>query len=404
MIIRQPEIKITDGEVSVEARIELQRASPDIPTSLWFKFPEKYQDVVCKRGDAFAVCLYQISMSLGEDLICEGEISPRLLYGLRETQDLLLHWRPNAYKKIRVSASNLVPAPEAKLHHQKMSTFSGGVDSFFTLWEEKNRDTRENAFPLTHGIFIHGAIDIPLVYKETYQRLVEDYRLLYENLGMELVTMYTNFLLFNRVKAPYQLLYGTPLVASAMLLNPLISSLLVAGAYDYKHPNPDGANPLLIGPLCTESLDVIVTGYESNRFDKILAMADWPIIQKNLRVCTNFFRSSENLNCSHCAKCLRTRAALHVLGKLDAFPSFEHPFKFKDYLEWGRWMEPGSGWGRKVFQHALKHQKKQLPLIGLALIIGYTRHLLRRILPRPLQEFIFKFTSPGDPHKLYTQS
>ena len=70
MIIRQPEIKITDGEVSVEARIELQRASPDIPTSLWFKFPEKYQDVVCKRGDAFAVCLYQISMSLGEDLIC----------------------------------------------------------------------------------------------------------------------------------------------------------------------------------------------------------------------------------------------------------------------------------------------------------------------------------------------
>mgnify|MGYP000855927353 FL=1 len=405
MHISQPEIKVDSQEICIEAHIESRFAlqKPDYPQTLWFKFPRRYQNVVCNRSDAFIAALYQIAMGLGEDLSCDGEVSPRLLYGINEVQKTLIHWKPNIYKPIRITAANLVSAPPACVASKHMFTFSGGVDSFYSIWNNIHKKAQGGAFNLTHGIFIQGAVDIPLVYEVKFIKLENQYADLFHDLNMELITMRTNLLHFDHHLVPYNFFVNAPLVAGAMLLNPLISGLVVASSYDYINNKPDGASPLAVRPLCTENLDVIVSGYESNRFYKTINMADWPVAQQNLRVCIDFFHKDNKKNCSHCSKCLRTRIVLHISGKLERFTLFEPHFGIKDFLEWGRWLEIGYGWEFMILDYCWKHQKKYIPLVLIGMGIGYIRYFLRKILPSSIQKQIFKFTANNDPYELFTQ-
>ncbi|MCE1255206.1 MAG: hypothetical protein LWX83_16865, partial [Anaerolineae bacterium] len=248
---------------------------------------------------------------------------------------------------------------------------------------------------------IQGAIDIPLLYDNKFEDLSRQYSNLFQDLGLELITMRTNLMHFNRHLVPFNYFVNAPLLASAFLLSPLLTGVVLSGSYDYEHLIPDGVSPLAVRPLCTENLEVITSGYESNRFNKTLEMLDWPVAQQNLRVCLNLFNNQNQNNCSHCPKCLRTRIVLNLAGKLDQFVLFESPFGLKDFLEWGRWLEIGFDWEFKILDYCFTHRLDLLAPVIIAITIGYIRHFIKKILPEPVLKWIFKFTSPGDPYLLF---
>ena len=64
----------------------------------------------------------------------------------------------------------------------------------------------------------------------------------------------------------------------------------------------------------TSRLRIIPEGCEYSRHEKIKFIADFPIVQKNLHVCT-----AKEFNCGVCPKCLRTLLAIDALNRLDDF-------------------------------------------------------------------------------------
>ena len=70
----------------------------------------------------------------------------------------------------------------------------------------------------------------------------------------------------------------------------------------------------LLDCFSTSKLKIISEGAEGSRNDKIKFIADNPIVQKNLHVCT-----AKEYNCGVCSKCLRTLLALDALNKLENF-------------------------------------------------------------------------------------
>ncbi|MGB9669123.1 MAG: hypothetical protein ACPL0B_01935 [Anaerolineales bacterium] len=84
MIIHPPQIELKEGKVILSADVEFSHSIQDMPKTLWFAFPEKYQEYVSSNCDAFASTLLPIAQLFGEDLEVRGEISPRLAYNLNE--------------------------------------------------------------------------------------------------------------------------------------------------------------------------------------------------------------------------------------------------------------------------------------------------------------------------------
>ena len=71
---------------------------------------------------------------------------------------------------------------------------------------------------------------------------------------------------------------------------------------------------LLLNCFSTSALKIIPEGSEGDRTDKIKFIADFPIVQKNLHVCTH-----KEINCGVCEKCLRTLLAIDSLNLLEKF-------------------------------------------------------------------------------------
>ena len=78
--------------------------------------------------------------------------------------------------------------------------------------------------------------------------------------------------------------------------------------------DPANFELLLLNCFSTSQIKIVSEGSEEDRNAKINFIADYPIAQKNLHVCT-----CKEYNCGVCEKCLRTLLAIDALNKLDKF-------------------------------------------------------------------------------------
>jgi hypothetical protein len=94
MIIHQPELTRNNGEIEVSARVEFDQAIPNIPERLWFRFPESCGEYITDRGDGFLLSMLIPAMYYSEDIDIHAEVSPKLLYNLKEYQYLVASTYP----------------------------------------------------------------------------------------------------------------------------------------------------------------------------------------------------------------------------------------------------------------------------------------------------------------------
>jgi hypothetical protein len=402
MIVHEPQISLQDGEVLLSARVETDHPTANIPEVLWYAFPERYQEHLSLRADPFLSALVLVAQAMGENLHLHGETSPRLLYGVTEYQQIFHHWNPALYKRIEITASKISPAPPSRVKDQYLSPFSGGVDSFFTLHQSLFPEPGQAAWPLTHGLFMQGSTDIPLAYPDKYRILSERYTRLYGALGLELITARTNLMQFSAHHVPFESFLEAPIVSCAMALSPILSGIFIPSGETYRRYRITSTGPLTPQYLSTESFESKSSGGTTRRLDKVEVISHWEPVQKNLRVCFGFFMSKgSTANCSSCSKCMRTRMDLHILGRLDAVETLDRSFTLGDYLRWGRWLEAGYGWEKNAWNYCRKHRPSLLPLLLLGIVIGYTRVTLKRFLPKPIRQWIFKYTAVVDPHIMH---
>ena len=321
VIIHPPEITIKNGRVSVGAAIELQ-TEINLPKVMWFEFPANYQHFVTDRADGFVLASLMLAMLLGEHIEVRGVLSPRLAYGMQEYQRVFNCWFPEKFKLIDIISDNYKPLNQSEVKGGVASAFSGGVDSFYTLWSHLPQQQPHPNYQIEYGLFIHG-YDILLEDKATYYTAQQAYAEMLHKQGLQLLVGRTNVYDFAS-KVEWALSHGTAIIGFAMVLGRMLSRLFIPSGYTYKDSHlRGGTDPVLDHLLSTETLEIVHDGASVNRIEKTACIAKWAETYSRLRVC--WVKPDGLKNCCECEKCIRTMTTLDMFGQLSKYHTFPQP-------------------------------------------------------------------------------
>ncbi len=290
------------------------------PVDLFFEIPTEFGKDLSANPNAFLVGALVSAMEAGERRIAiEGEVCPRLGWGLLAFVDLLRHWYGRE-KAIAIEATAW--CSEATRATPRAGVFlSGGIDSLATL--------RRNCllFPRTHpdsprdAVLIYGinfdSDDSPA----TFARAVEELRVVTEDAGVSLIPVYTNLRRdLNRDGKFYmEKNNGALLAAVAHALHGRLTAMTVASTHDIPHLKPWGTHPLLEPHCSSFDLCIHFDGIDLSRLAKTKLVAEWETALQNIKVCPSQWPGQ---NCSRCEKCLRTMLALLIMGALERTSAF----------------------------------------------------------------------------------
>ena len=157
MIIRTPHKDFANGELIVRATIAYNNTEEEC----FYSVPEKFAEFAdTESSNCFMVGLLYPALRYGEDIHVEGKVSARLLYNLNHYLIPMMAMCDSRIHRIKVTASETDSkgCPEA----EAVGTgFSGGIDSFTTIYEHFAQPTPVG-FRLTHLFFFNvGAHGIP---------------------------------------------------------------------------------------------------------------------------------------------------------------------------------------------------------------------------------------------------
>jgi len=323
MIIQKPKIKIEKNEilVSTEIKFQNQDRTKDIPKEIWFKFPKEYKKFVSKSSDGFIISLLPLAMSLGENIEVKGALSPKLFYNLKEYQRILNFWFPKKFRVVNIKCN----FKKNKNSGAVGCTFSGGVDSFYTLWKHLPRNEKNPDYQISHIIFIHG-FDIPLEDEKSYQEIKKSYEELAKKLKIKFLTIKTNSRDFVK-ELDWELIHGSTLIGAALIFS-IFKRIYIAAKDSYEYLPPRGIHPILDPLLSTDSTEIIHHGASISRVEKTKIISSWPETYSRLRVCWENINGLKN--CSECEKCTRTMAILDMFGVLQKYTTFPLQLKRKN--------------------------------------------------------------------------
>lgn len=388
MIISVPEIKHIKGQVIISARVTYDRRPLNKPESAWFVFPEEYSPYISGRADPFAASLLPLAQSLHENLIIEGEVSPRLVNGMREYQSAMALWFPKQMRPVGIFAQDQVQLPIQDGGKTCVTLFSGGVDSSYTLMSHLPEHQKDPIYQVQAGLFIHG-LDIPLQNKNSFAESLNVFNQQLSSVGVSVIPCATNLHYFTSGLLNWGIAHGGAIIGAGLVLDKLIGNLLVPSSYALDELIPWGSSPLIDHLLSTETFTVIHHGTTASRIEKVSAISTWEPARNFLRVCIDENRRSALNNCSRCEKCIRTMTMLEICGVLPAFKTFRQPFGKWDIAKWTPHYEAGEVWVRETlaFARANRHNETVLPLL-IAHLKGKARNGLRNLLPDQLFKWL----------------
>lgn len=392
MIIHQPELLKRDDHTILTSRIELEHFPITFPDFLWFRIPNLFAPFLSLQSDAFLIPCILAAMYLKEDIDVRGPVSPRLAYHLEEYQHLLHFRSPKEVTPIKINYSQLETLKTDPVGVG--TTFSGGVDSLFTVWKHLPQNQSDPDYQITHGIFLKG-FDILPSEDRHFQFLFEKYRLEAEKIGVKLIQLETNLvsIIHHRLSLPY--FYGPIIAAAGIALAGGLRKFLIPSSWDYENlrRKAHSSDPLLDRLLSTDTLDIIHHGSTHLRVEKVQEIAGWNTAQKLLWVCETHKFNKDTWNCSRCEKCVRTMIPLYTLGMLGNFRTFIKPFKSNpDLLWWARKFSPQRVFSREIFQFAKKHNPVLLPWLRIASALGVIRYLVFvKLLPGFIKKWLHRY-------------
>ncbi len=335
MILHTPTKTIKDGQVTVAAHFEFQTHLAYLPHELWYRFPEKYAQHLSLRADAFTPAALLMAMYAGENLQIRGAISPKLAYNLFEYRTIFNVWYPDLFQKIEIQYDHLEPSPQFNNKTAVATAFSGGVDSFYTLWAHRPQNQPIVEAQITHGLFVHG-LDLRLADEANYRAAAEPYSRLFEEQGLELIQAATNASLFSEFRINWTIFHGVSLIGAALCLDPFLARFYMPSSLlNYNKLIPYGSSPLIDHLLSTETIQIINHGTNIKRSEKTAYLVQWQLTHHKLRVCSNKTRMHGLDNCCACTKCYRMMIQLELFEASHHYQNFSKKMTFQRYLHWG---------------------------------------------------------------------
>ena len=388
MILSKPLITLKNGEVIVSAKVTFEKPVLNKPDVAWFAFPESYLPFISGRADAFAAGLLPLAMVIREDLTIEGEMSPRLFYGLNEYQRALNVWFPKQLALVDVYATNLTSLPPEQAGQSCAALFSGGVDSSYTLMSHLPDRQPNPDFQVKYAIFVHG-FDIPLQYRPAYDESLKIFSQQLAPLGVTIIPCRTNLHYFTSGLLSWVIGHGSAGISAGLVLDKLVRYFLVPSSYSLDGLVPWGSSPLIDHWLSTETLQALHHSAPVWRIEKVAAISAWQPAQQFLRVCIDDSKRVGVNNCCRCEKCMRTMAMLEICGALKSFKTFKQPFGRWDIIRWVPHYDLGQFSLPQTLRYVRSRGKTEyiFPL-EVAHLLGLFRLWLRKMIPKPLFKYL----------------
>lgn len=333
MIIHQPETQKSNGEITITARVETQIPIPGLPETMWFTFPESYEPWISDRGDGFLACILVSAMYFQEKVEICPTVSPRMAYNLDEVMYIIHHRSGGKLSPTEIKYHNFSKQAPEKAADGVGMTFSGGVDSFFTLWSNLPQNQPFQDARLTHGVFIQGIFDLNFHHQTYYNHWLKIYSQLFKENHLQLLQFRTNAGHFSHPWVDWVYEVIPFLVGTSMILSKLFKRFYVASSSERPREQINYGTPTT-QLLSTETLDIFYHGLQMNRLEKITAISEWDQARKHLRVCGDHKRDITLINCGKCEKCLRSIIALNILDLNHQFPSLDYSLNLGAWLRY----------------------------------------------------------------------
>jgi len=279
----------------------------------------KHHEYIYEDASPFAAALLLPSMKQGEDLIIKGSISDQLYAGMYDIMKVVLDWNIGL-KPIKIIADAVAQDTQRKNIHTA-STFSGGVDSFYTYLKHK-KDTKKSD-RIDTFILVKG-FDVDLRNTELWDLTFKNVQAIAKKEGIELLTVETNArVVMEPIMPRGDYSHGGCLAGVGLALRNGIQKLYIPATFSVEQQVPWGSHMDVDPHWGTERLTFVHDGTEATRLDKIvLEVSKSPVALEHLRVC--YMNEKGQYNCGDCDKCVRTMIHFYIAGALEKVDTFPH--------------------------------------------------------------------------------
>jgi hypothetical protein len=264
------------------------------------------------RDDLVPASLIFQAMHQGVDLHVEGRVSRDLLDRLEHFQEIWSLWRPDLYRKVKVTADAEVDVPrrDPKRLDSAVCAFSGGVDGTATAWRHHNGEAGRTSRRLKAGVLIWG-FDIPLQAREAWAVASATASATFNDIQAPLALVRTNWRA--EVCTEWEMEFATGMLACLRQWDEDVGTLLYGSDEEYSRLTmPWGSHPLVTLLLASQDSAVVYDGGGMSRCQKVAAISRWKAGYDNLRVCWQGEMTGQN--CGRCEKCIRTKLNVIASG------------------------------------------------------------------------------------------
>jgi hypothetical protein len=295
-----------EGGLTVSFRID-GLAEPE----LHFNVSTGFEGLVSKGYDAALLALLIPSMLEGKRIEVQGPVTEELIWSINEQVVPLLRMAHPHLLFTRVSASQTL---EEQGGDAVLTGLSGGVDSLTVALSHRTRATPASV-RVSHFVF-NDTNPRPSPELVNLQR--SRARSLAARLGAPLIETASNLARFHDLR--FQATHSIQNATVPLLLSAGVRTWMYASGFPLSEvraaPTRDLASidPLLLPMLSTPQLRLLSVGGSMTRVEKTRGIAEWPVAQQMLLVCTRAVP-----NCGRCKKCLRTLLTLELLGVVEEF-------------------------------------------------------------------------------------
>lgn len=263
-------------------------------------------------ANATALLMLPLACHFHEDIEVDQPVDPVLLENLAGVQQIWRAW----YGELRTVEIHAPTGPPqgASPGKRTLASFSGGIDSFFTLLRKGHE--------ITDLLSIAG-FNTPM---DDLARMREQLDPIALKFGKRHVPVLTNIRYGRNSPTPYSIpesmmgyAHGCLLAAIAHLMEAHVGCFIIPASHHYAHLMPYGSHPLTDPLFSSAAVRVVHDGAAFDRVQRTGIVARSPDALSVLHVCWQDFTRG---NCSECQKCLRTMATLDLFGAKEMAASF----------------------------------------------------------------------------------
>jgi len=296
------------GQARLSAVVHYASEALPGPETYWFEVEHALASEFSRRGSPWLTLMLPMAITYGEPLEIPLPIDRVQHDNALRLMEIWRAWYPELeLQPIRIVADI---DEQASAGERRAAFFSGGIDTFFTVLQNPDLD----------DLIIIRGYDLPLQDDTVYEKVLGRLRDAAAQLGKRLVPVRVNFrMTANRTVNVMKLSAGPNLASVALALERRWSEVYISAALNRKSMEPFGSHPEVDVLHSTSGLQVVHFGAYETRFEKTLAIAHHPVVQKHVRVC---WVDGQGGNCGRCNKCRRSMLGFQLAGVLPEIQTF----------------------------------------------------------------------------------